>query len=77
MILVVCDLTDKMCTVHRCENCPGTSALVDHLKSRFEDDADCDDDEEVNWQMPVDFQQWESTDRAGIETYTLPFIEFI
>ena len=75
--LVVCDSTDKMCMVHRCENCPGTSALVDHLKSRFEDDADCDDDEEVNWQMPVDFQQWESTDRAGIETYTLPLIEFI
>ena len=73
LALVVCDTTDKMCMVHRCENCPGTSALVTYLKSVFDLDAE----HEIDWQMPVSFQQWESTDRAAIMTFTLPLIDFI
>ena len=77
--LVVCDVTDKMCMVHRCEICPGTSTLITHLKSRFTDDAELNgsDEVDIDWQMPVSFQQWVSTDRAAIETYTLPLIDFI
>ena len=74
--ILVCDVTDKGCMVHRCENCPGDSALTTYLNSVFEissDDEEDLDDEELH----ISFQQWEATDRATIITYSLPVSEFI
>ena len=65
MQIMVCDITNKNCMVHRCSNCPGKAALIDHLATCMEEHTE------------VQFKQWQSTDRTTLNTLTLPIDEFI
>ena len=56
MARVVCDVDNKICMVHRCNNCPGKEALSDFLRTVLNDD-------EV-----ITYQQWETTDRCTMPT---------
>ena len=67
MAKIVCDISDKMCMVHGCKNCPGEEALIRVLRNCYEEGND----------EPIQFQQWESTDRAQIVTISLPVEDFI
>ena len=68
MAMLVCNLSDKMCMVHRCSTCPGTRALKMYLTQIF-DDRDYDD--------LVQFQQWQNTDRAQLDNLSLNVPDFI
>ena len=65
---LVCDTENKICMVHRCQNCPGIDGLLNKLMEMF---SDMDDEE------PIHFQQWQSTDRTQIMTFFLPRFEFL
>ena len=67
MSMVVCDLNNKMCMIHRCENCPGDEVLREFLDEKF---ADSEEEE-------ISFQQWQGTDRAMLYTQTTSTQEFI
>ena len=68
MSLMVCD-TDKLeCMVHRCENCPTSSSLRQHITAKFE---------EYEIEEDIEFSQWESTDRTTLRTYTSTVEDFI
>ena len=66
MSKVVCNLTNKMCMIHRCPNCPGKIKLLDFLYQSFSDNTD---DE-------ITFQQWVSTDRTTIINMVLDIADF-
>ena len=52
MQMIVCDVTSKMCMVHRCENCPGSHALKQYLQTVFShEDSDYDDEAQVTYQQ--------------------------
>ena len=65
---LVCDTENKICMVHRCQNCSGIDGLLNKLMEMF---CDVDDEE------PIHFQQWQSTDRTQIMTLSLPRFEFL
>jgi hypothetical protein len=67
MSMVVCDLNNKMCMIHRCENCLGDEVLREFLDEKFSDS----EEEEIL------FQQWQGTDRAMLYTQTTSTQEFI
>jgi len=62
--------------IHRCPNCPGSSALVRYLNTVFNIDSESGSEDE-NDELQVTYQQWEKTDRAQIMTCVLPVSEFI
>ena len=68
MSKIVCDTSDRVCMMHRCENCPGKAALNDFLNEEL---SDFDSDEEFH------YMQWETTDRATLQTVTTTCNEFI
>ena len=43
MKIIVCDIENLKCMVHRCENCPGSDALHTYLQKKFKE-YDVDDD---------------------------------
>ena len=59
MNIIVCNVDDRECMVHRCSNCPGTKALRLFLKKELEG---MDPEEEFY------FNQWQSTDRTSLIT---------
>ena len=59
MNLCVCDLADRNCMFHLCENCPDITNLSNYLKNIFEDN-DLDDDDKIN------YKQWVATDRTAL-----------
>ena len=65
---IVCDTTNLECMVHRCENCPGYTALETFIKDKF---AELDIDEEVR------YSQWENVDRSNLNSHTSDIDDFI
>ena len=65
--VMVCDINNKICMVHRFRNCPGEKTLLELLRKLFE---------EINNDF-IRFEQWESTDRAQIVTMSLPVGDFM
>ena len=65
---LVCSTSDKICMVHRCPSCPGAESLKTFLKEQLTDEQSYAD---------ITFTQWETTDRATIETFSMPVFEFI
>ena len=57
---------NKMCMLHRCEQCPGSQALQCFLLTQYDDL-----DEEIQ------FQQWKSTDRMDLKTAVMTRKEYI
>ena len=62
--MIVCDLENKTCMLHRCSNCPGTEKLRSFFISNL-------DEEEVY------FQQWQSTDSSQMVTVSMILDGFI
>ena len=67
-LLIVCDINNKECMVHRCPNCPKSNTLLQdflfHTIADFDDDdddGDDDDDDDV-----IEFSQWTPTDRSNL-----------
>ena len=67
MEMVVCD-TNLECMVHRCENCPGYTALEKFVQDKLTE-LEIDDD--------VMYSQWESTDRTTLRSITSDVDEFV
>ena len=65
---LVCDTENKICMVHRCQNCPEIGGLLNKLMEMF---SEMDDEE------PIHFQQWQSIDRTQIMTLSLPRFEVL
>ena len=55
-----CDTENKICMIHRCQNCPGIDGLLNKLMEMF---SDIDDEE------PIHFQQWQSTDQKNHDPF--------
>ena len=66
MSVMVCD-NNKICIVHRRSDCPGEKALLELLRKLFK---------EINNDF-IQFQQWESTDRAQIVTMSFRADDFM
>ena len=67
--MVVCDPSNKICMVHRCENCPGKGALIEKLSEHFRDNCPQDD--------MIYYQQWTSTDNTRIDNSSMAVDDFI
>ena len=65
---LVCDIQNKICMVFRCPNCPGIVNLHEKLDKIFSN---------LDASEPIQFQQWQSTDRTQIISLSLPLTEFI
>ena len=70
MNLCVCDLADRNCMFHLCENCPDITNLSNYLKNIFEDN-DFDDDEKIN------YKHWVATDCTTLACIQSTVDEFI
>ena len=67
---MVCDIGERNCMLHECENCGGKQAAKEFLTEQFEKE-DMDDDDLVN------YKQWLHTDRTTLVSLQLPVNEFI
>ena len=56
---VACDLENRICMMHRCEQCPGSNALMEVLYKELED-----------FEPDAEFlySQWQTTDRSMLVT---------
>ena len=61
--LIVCDINNKECMVHRCPNCPVSNSLLQDFL--FHTIGDFDDDDDV-----IEFSQWTTTDRSNLTHHT-------
>ncbi|KAG1676395.1 hypothetical protein GQR58_014302 [Nymphon striatum] len=68
MKMVVCDISSRMCMVHRCKDCPGTTNLEEFLNDHFKDYTDDDQ---------ILYQQWQSTDRSNLYTISSTIAEYV
>ncbi|KAG1665912.1 ARL14 effector protein [Nymphon striatum] len=68
MKMVVCDVSSRMCMVHRCKDCPGTTNLEEFLNNHFKDYTDDDQ---------ILYQQWQSTDRSNLYTISSTIAEYV
>ena len=73
--LIVCDINNKECMVHRCPNCPESNTLLQdflfHTIGDFDDDDD-DDDADV-----IELSQWTTTDRSNLTHHTEAVDEYV
>ena len=74
--LVVCDVNNKECMVHRCPNCSESNTLLQDFLCQtigdFDDDDEDDDDDDV-----IEFSQWTTTDRSILTHHTETVNEYI
>ena len=88
--MVVCDINNKQCMIHRCQNCPCIENVENFLRrmfcngGEFEDGGSSDhkpaENEEEEASMmheTITIQQWTSTDRTDLVTYTSTVEEFL
>ena len=68
MKMIVCDLSNKQCMLHRCSNCPGKKILYILQLQQLSSFTEYNE---------VVFKQSESTDKANLNTLTLLADEFI
>ncbi len=61
MTKLVCDVNERNCMLYRCEKCPGSDSLREHLKSVFSERSIEEDDE-------LTFKQWTHTDGTRLIT---------
>ena len=64
---VVCDPENRICMMHRCEQCPGSNALMEFLNKELED---FEPDAEFH------YSQWQTTDRSMLVTLTTTCDEY-
>ncbi len=61
MAKLVCDVSKRNCMLHRCEKCPGSDSLREHLQSVYSERSIQEDDE-------LTFKQWTHTDGTRLIT---------
>jgi hypothetical protein len=61
MAKLVCDVSERNCMLHRCEKCPGSDSLREHLQSVYLERSIEEDDE-------LAFKQWTHTDGTRLIT---------
>ena len=67
---LVCNIDNRNCMLHECDNCPGKDAVVKYLAEQFMQ-ADMDDDDIVH------YKQWLHTDCTTLASLQLSVTEFI
>ena len=65
---IVCDSANRECMMHRCENCPGQEAQRNFLNEELNE---FDEDKVFH------YMQWETTDRATLQTIAITCSEYI
>ena len=70
MKFLVCSLDNKICMLHRCEQCPRTEALQKYLESVF-------DDNDLSANDHLQYKQWVCTDHTTLQTLSYTLNEFI
>ena len=73
--LIVCDRNSKECMIHHCECCSGVNVvkkIIEGELMKADDDGQVDDYDDVK----ITFQQWTTSDRAGLISCTLLLDEF-
>ena len=65
--IIVCDLNDKICMVHRCNDCPEKNALTSKLQH-----LECLEDI-----SEIKVKQWQTADRTALNTMILATDKFI
>ena len=68
--LIVCDIDNKECMVHRCPNRPELNTLLQDFL--FHAIGDFDDDDDV-----IEFSQWTTTDRSNLTHHTETINEYV
>ena len=64
---IVCSPERKECMIHRCESCPGSTALKEFLDNEL-NEHDADDE--------IQYCQWSTTDRATLTTVISTYEEY-
>ena len=64
---LVCNVSNKLCMIHRCEECPGKN-LIEFLNDAL---AAYDEQDEIT------VQQWQSTDRTTIVTMVMEISDYV
>ena len=75
--LRVCDTNSKECMIYRCPNCPDISNLTTHLTNLLVDIEWSSDDNEIDADYEIQFQQWINVDWSQLVQQSLPVKEFI
>ena len=65
--MIVCDIDNMECMIHKCEKCPGFAALQTFVDEKFPE-YDIDDE--------ITYIQWDSTDRTTLRTMTASVEDF-
>ena len=68
--LIVCDIDNKECMVHRCPNRPELNTLLQDFL--FHAIGDFDDDDDV-----IEFSQWTTTDQSNLTHHTETVNEYV
>ena len=69
LALMVCNIENRDCMLHSCDDCPGENGICEFLTSAFEE---ADDDEIVS------IKQWIKNEKfANLATFQLPLNEYI
>ena len=72
--LMVCDRNSKECMIYRCESYPGVIAVKKFIKEELM--KAIGDGQVVEYDVEITFQQWTTSYKAELISYTLP-LEFI
>ena len=67
--LIVCNVTNKECMIHRCPNCPKN---MQRLEARLYDLLGDYDDETI-----IEYSQWTTTDRANLVSFRENVSEYV
>ena len=67
---LVCSTESELCMIHRCQFCPGTSALQRYIESKLEKSM-------LENDKSVKYKQWISIDQVTIEEQIEPSSDFL
>ena len=68
LLLIVCDINNKECMVHRCTSFPESNTLLQDFF--FHTIGNCDDD-------VIGFSQWTTTDQSNLTHHTKTVNEYV
>ena len=67
---LVCSLSDKLCMLHRCPDCPGSDALQDYFENFLSSHEILSDD-------VIQYKQWITTDRTNLQDFSNTLEDFL
>jgi len=75
MALMVCNRSNRNCSLGQCETCPGEAELRTYFQKHFETLEESDSDDYLD--ETIQFYQWVTTDRASLIIRNLQMDEFL